>query len=161
MGTRCVIGRLNKNKSIDFIWCHYNGDPGGVGVILYKYYRHKNKLDMLLKLGDLTSLEDDIYWCNLCSDKRLSRHAENFPCFKNLLNYENKVEYVYIIYKHKIFAYAFDYELEQLPNNYIKNILKQNNGKYINIMAVQICTAINKRFDYIRNILSSKQNKQI
>jgi len=56
MSTRSLIGIQRKNKSIDYIYCHFDGYPTGVGAMLNKHYTNRSKLNKLMNLGDLSIL---------------------------------------------------------------------------------------------------------
>ena len=57
MGTTAWIGIQNEDKSIRFIYCHYDGYvTGGVGEKLLKYYQNPETINKLLDLGDLSAL---------------------------------------------------------------------------------------------------------
>lgn len=60
MSTRSRIGILKKDGSIDSIYCHLDGYPEGVGLKLYKHYNNINKINRLIKLGDISHLENKI-----------------------------------------------------------------------------------------------------
>lgn len=56
MSTNCLIGIKNKDNSIDFIYCHFDGYPQGVGKTLLHNYLVEDKIHKLMDLGDLSSL---------------------------------------------------------------------------------------------------------
>lgn len=57
MSTRSYIGKQNKDGSITYVYCHNDGCiNGGVGEKLFFYYNDEEKIDQLLKLGDLSSV---------------------------------------------------------------------------------------------------------
>lgn len=57
MSTRSNIGIYDEQQDIvRFIYCHNDGYIRGVGEILFKYYRNKDKVEKLLDLGDLSTL---------------------------------------------------------------------------------------------------------
>ena len=56
MATRSKIGRINPDGSVTAIYCHWDGYPSHNGVILQDYYTDSKKVDLLLSLGDLSSL---------------------------------------------------------------------------------------------------------
>jgi len=56
MATRSFIGKLNGDGSISGVYCHYDGYPDGVGMTLQEHYLSPEKVDELLALGDLSSL---------------------------------------------------------------------------------------------------------
>lgn len=55
MATTCRIGILKENK-VESIYCHYDGYPAGVGVILKDNYKTKEKVEELIALGDIAEL---------------------------------------------------------------------------------------------------------
>ena len=76
MATRSLIGKVNPNNTVDFIYCHWDGNPDHNGEILKQYYNTPEKVDELLALGDLSVLGPEIgephdpmanlesnYWC--------------------------------------------------------------------------------------------------
>ena len=56
MGTRSTIGIINKDGSIESIYCHWDGYPKYNGALLKQYYSDETKLRKLLALGDISSL---------------------------------------------------------------------------------------------------------
>jgi hypothetical protein len=56
MATRSYIGVRNLDASVDYIYCHYDGYPEGVGEILTEFYTNNNRVNELMKLGDLSVL---------------------------------------------------------------------------------------------------------
>ena len=60
MATRSYIGIRNLDASVSYIYCHYDGYPDGVGAILTEYYTDINKVNELMKLGDLSALGPEI-----------------------------------------------------------------------------------------------------
>lgn len=69
MGTRCYIGKLEKDGSIKAIYCHHDGYVDGVGKTLKDFYDGRN-IDQLLELGNLSSLGN-----NPVSSPRLWDHT--------------------------------------------------------------------------------------
>lgn len=60
MATRSYIGVRNPDASVDYIYCHFDGYPEGVGQILLNHYTDMDKVNALLKLGDLSVLGKEI-----------------------------------------------------------------------------------------------------
>lgn len=60
MATRSLIGKLNPDNTVDFIYCHWDGYPEGVGETLKHFYTDPLKVDELLALGDLSVLGEVI-----------------------------------------------------------------------------------------------------
>lgn len=55
MSTHSNIVALSEGKW-KVIYCHFDSYPSGVGVTLHKNYRDQEKIDLLMKLGDLSGL---------------------------------------------------------------------------------------------------------
>ena len=56
MSTRSLIGKLNPDHTVTYIYCHFDGYPSGVGNTLMKHYDSPILIDQLLALGDLSVL---------------------------------------------------------------------------------------------------------
>jgi hypothetical protein len=60
MATRSLIGKLNSDNTVNYIYCHWDGYPSHNGKILQEHYNTPEKVDALLALGDLSSLGKEI-----------------------------------------------------------------------------------------------------
>ena len=60
MSTRSHIGIRNTDGTVDYIYCHYDGYPSGVGETLTKHYTTYDKVKALIALGDLSALGAEI-----------------------------------------------------------------------------------------------------
>lgn len=60
MATRCLISKQIKNNTVELVYCHFDGGLNHVGNLLKNHYDTQDKLDELLKLGDLSFLEPSI-----------------------------------------------------------------------------------------------------
>lgn len=60
MATRSTIGKLNEDNSVTSVYCHWDGYPAGVGATLQQHYTDPDKIDRLLRLGDISILAEDI-----------------------------------------------------------------------------------------------------
>jgi hypothetical protein len=60
MATRSYIGIRNSYKTVTYIYCHWDGYPEHNGAILAKSYKSPNRINELLKLGDLSVLGEFI-----------------------------------------------------------------------------------------------------
>jgi hypothetical protein len=60
MSTRSRIGIQDKNGTIRSIYCHFDGYPDGVGATLIDHYSNRQKLNMLINLGDISILEENV-----------------------------------------------------------------------------------------------------
>lgn len=63
MSTRSVIGKLNDDGKVRWIYCHHDGYPEGVGDTLIKCYNTPESIEALLDLGDLSSLCETLESC--------------------------------------------------------------------------------------------------
>lgn len=57
MATRSFIILSNPNGKHCGIYCHNDGSPMGVGKILTSFYKDVNKIQDLIDLGDISSLD--------------------------------------------------------------------------------------------------------
>ena len=60
MATRSNIGILNQDGTVNYIYCHFDGYPEHNGSILNKHYTTEGKVRMLIDLGDISVLGEDI-----------------------------------------------------------------------------------------------------
>ena len=60
MATRSYIGKELETGEIRLVYCHWNGYPSNNGKILLEHYTKEEKIDKLLDLGDLSSLDVSI-----------------------------------------------------------------------------------------------------
>jgi len=60
MATRSRIGIQNQDGSVSSIYCHWDGYPEGVGATLNEHYSNRQKLNMLINLGDISILGENI-----------------------------------------------------------------------------------------------------
>jgi hypothetical protein len=60
MATPSRIGIENENGSITSIYCHWDGDTEGVGKTLKEHYSNRQKLRMLINLGDISILGEHV-----------------------------------------------------------------------------------------------------
>jgi len=107
MATRSYIGVRNLDASIDYIYCHFDGYPDHNGKILTEYYADMDKVNALMKLGDLSVLGEQIGekhdfnkrtrgWCLAYGrDRGESNVSVRTGNYKELINDQN-VDYVYV-----------------------------------------------------------------
>lgn len=60
MATRSRIGIQDENGTVRSIYCHFDGYPDGVGATLNEHYSNRQKLNMLINLGDISILEENV-----------------------------------------------------------------------------------------------------
>lgn len=115
MATRSLIGIKNKNNSIDYIYCHFDGYVTSVGRKLIDFYKDEKTIRQLLDLGDLsvlgyTPVADENAWKdyfadkdpNLCITYRTRGEKDvDFKTCGDLSNYieagnDHGVDYIYL-----------------------------------------------------------------
>jgi len=77
MATRSIIGKLNPDNTVTYIYCQYDGYyKGGVGQKLDEHYQDENKINQLLELGDLSTLGEEIGYQQKFDDRKT--HVKEF-----------------------------------------------------------------------------------
>jgi len=102
MATRSRIAIENQDGSVTSIYCHWDGYIKSNGVILNENYNTKDKVEELIALGDLSSLDITI-------ERTVSYHRDNgedlnqkpFNNVEDLFEdgFSSGVEYVYCFTK--------------------------------------------------------------
>jgi hypothetical protein len=108
MATRSLIGKLNSDNTVTYVYCHWDGYPEHTGAILKHHYTTSEKIDELLALGDLSVLGKEIgekhnfidrsnkSWCTFYGR---DRNEYKFACTRSLeyfLEDENNTDYKYL-----------------------------------------------------------------
>ena len=103
MSTRSYIGKQNKDGSIKYVYCHHDGYiNGGVGEILFLFYKDEKKIDQLLELGDLsgvgktTNSEDTYAYSRDGGEELYIREAANIEDFGRQATDNVFIDYVYL-----------------------------------------------------------------
>ena len=52
MSTRSVIGILNEDKTVNSVYCHFDGYPEHTGYFLKKFFDTTEKVNNLISNGD-------------------------------------------------------------------------------------------------------------
>lgn len=60
MSTRANIGIINKDSSVDVIYCHWDGYPCHNGALLLLHYGEEDRVRRLLQLGDISILAPNL-----------------------------------------------------------------------------------------------------
>ena len=60
MSTRSNIAIKRKNGTVDSIYCHWDGYLSYNGKILLEHYQDVNKINKLIELGDISSLNKEV-----------------------------------------------------------------------------------------------------
>jgi hypothetical protein len=61
MSTNSRIGIENIDATVTSIYCHFDGQPKGVGRILQTHYQNRAKVEALIALGDISVLCPELY----------------------------------------------------------------------------------------------------
>jgi len=107
MATRSYIGVRNLDASVDYIYCHFDGYPSWNGAILTQHYQDMDKVNALMKLGDLSVLGNEIGeqhdfdkpvkgWCRAYGRDRGEKNVsvKTGDCWEVMT--DQSVDYVYI-----------------------------------------------------------------
>lgn len=97
MSTRSAIARQNPDGSVDVIFCHWDGYLTGVGLELVGHYSTKSKLDRLIELGNISTLEDTIEATGAQNKGSFypAEHHESLADFQESL-VDSMIEYLYV-----------------------------------------------------------------
>lgn len=60
MGTRSAIGIIKNNGQVHGVYCHWDGYPEHNGLILLEHYKTPEKVQELINMGDISSLDKEI-----------------------------------------------------------------------------------------------------
>ena len=101
MSTKSRIAIENQDRTLDSIYCYFDGYLRGVGKTLFNHY-DREKLEKLLELGDIsvlgTSIEDTVAYCR---DRGEDLHFKTFKDVEDLFEngFNSGEEYVYFLPK--------------------------------------------------------------
>jgi len=118
MSTRSYIGRLNENGSVDYVYCHHDGYPSGVGSLLVNHYTRPEDVSALLELGDLSALstntdESVFYGRDRHESETEAKQVRNQDEFGTLDEYK----YLYDEYSEQWSCYDANNNLKEIPSN--------------------------------------------
>lgn len=60
MSTRSYIGIINRDNSVETIYCHFDGYPSWNGKLLLNHWNTEDRVRELLKLGNLSRLGREV-----------------------------------------------------------------------------------------------------
>lgn len=60
MPTCCNIAKLNDDKTLNYVFCNFDGYPEYVGNLLFEIYNTNEKIDELFANGDMSYLDETI-----------------------------------------------------------------------------------------------------
>ena len=63
MSTRSRVGIKEKDGTVRSIYVHFDGYIAGVGKTLYESYRNADKIEQLINLGDMSSINSEVEKC--------------------------------------------------------------------------------------------------
>ena len=94
MATRSKIAIELEDGTFKSIYCHWDGYPSGVGKMLQEHYTDREKINSLLELGDISSLEKDL-------DSTVAYHrdrGESYspPAINSRIEYVHTESYLYL-----------------------------------------------------------------
>lgn len=64
MATRSYIGQISKTETgveVNYVYCHFDGYPSGVGKMLVDNYKDPSLVSELISLGDMSYLDERIH----------------------------------------------------------------------------------------------------
>ena len=115
MSTKSTIGIKRLDGSEDVIYCHWDGYISHNGVYLQLYYDTPEKIEKLLKLGNISSLQETI-------DKSHAYHRDGGEKWADGKGY-GKQEYNYVFDEHDGLWYVTEERLEHGRAYYINKPL--------------------------------------
>lgn len=103
MATRCAIGRKLEDGTIEAIYCHFDGYPEHTGKLLVERYNTEEKVEGLLKLGDISvlkgNLSETIAYHRDCNEDWEDVAPKTFESFKEFHNWGRDIwaEFFYLL----------------------------------------------------------------
>lgn len=119
MGTRCLIGIENKDKTVDYVYCGHDGYPSGVGLTLSKHY-NEEKLRDLITHGWMSSLDKDISECDFYGDEcgdgdiGIERTINREEYIKYHQNRDTEYAYLYVCDEEDYYVAEYDNDFTRL-----------------------------------------------
>jgi hypothetical protein len=109
MGTHCFIVLENPDKTVRYIFCHYDGYFANMIPILQKYYSTRSSIEKLIENGSIVSLQDS----EQASDKHSMPVEElrNRWDFRHIWLENRTVNYYYIFTKEDEWYCESKYEM--------------------------------------------------
>ena len=99
MATRSTIAIEREDGSVAQVYCHYDGGLDHNGALLDQYWSNPEKLEQLIALGDLSSLNKSLAGCIFYSRDRGQDHvdADIFTDFDEYYKTSTEEEFNYIL----------------------------------------------------------------
>lgn len=99
MSTNSTISLENQDGSVVSIYCHWDGYPSNNGKILHQHYNSVDKVESLLELGFLSSLDPNIGLCekmkSYSEEDSMINKSRKYSSFTEALEYNGR-EYNYL-----------------------------------------------------------------
>ena len=102
MSTRSRIAIENQDGTVTSIYCHWDGYTSGVGRTLNQHYNTKDKVEVLIELGNLSSLDKTLETTvAYARDRGEDSHQATYSNVEELFEdgFGDIVEYVYCFTK--------------------------------------------------------------
>ena len=102
MATRSRIAIENQDGSVTSVYCHWDGYISGVGRTLTQHYNTKDKVEALIELGNLSSLDKTLETTvAYARDRGEDSHQATYSNVEELFEdgFGDIVEYVYCFTK--------------------------------------------------------------
>jgi hypothetical protein len=104
MATRSRIAIENQDGTVTSIYCHYDGYLSGVGKLLKEYYTTQTKVEALIELGDISSLDMTPFRMSTVAYARDRGEDLNQTTYDNVptlfeAGFNSGVEYIYCFTK--------------------------------------------------------------
>jgi hypothetical protein len=118
MSTRSYIGRLNENGSVDYVYCHHDGYPSGVGSLLVNHYSRPEDVSALLELGDLSALstntDESVFYGR---DRHETETEAKQVVDQDEFGLLDEYKYLYDEYSEQWSCYDANNNLKEIPSN--------------------------------------------
>ena len=139
MSTRSHIAvqRIAEPKTIDYIYCHYDGYPEHHGPILTNHYNTIEKVNELMELGDLCSLGEEIgekhdmdkkpisvnneKWCSAFGRDRGEYDVMAKTDLMHNVISDTSVDYLYLFNEYANKWYCFEFNTKMIDLNEFVN----------------------------------------
>lgn len=95
MSTRCRIGLLNKDNTIESVYCHWDGTPNQVGAILARQYKDVDIIKELISKGDMSTLGYTIDTCRFYAEDSERMISQNLSEYFDLSS-DLGVKFIYL-----------------------------------------------------------------
>lgn len=80
MSTRSNIGIINKDGTVEVVYCHWDGYPSYNGTLLLNHYNSEEMVRRLISLGDISQLRPRVN-PRLCSHQSFDNPADDVTIF--------------------------------------------------------------------------------